>query len=61
MTTSKVISRNATSSELDSEYKWGFTMDIESDLSPKGLSEAAEPTEATLSRRESLLPNESQK
>ena len=39
MTTPKVISRNATSSELDSEYKWGFTMDIESDLSPKGLSE----------------------
>ena len=39
MTTSKVISRNATSSELDADYKWGFTIDIESDLSPKGLSE----------------------
>ena len=39
MTTPKVISRNATSSELDSEYKWGFTIDIESDLAPKGLSE----------------------
>jgi len=39
MTTPKVISRNATSSELDSVYKWGFEIDIESDLSPKGLNE----------------------
>jgi len=39
MTTPKVISRNATSSELDADYKWGFTIDIESDLAPKGLSE----------------------
>ena len=39
MTTPKVISRNATSSDLDADYKWGFTIDIESDLSPKGLSE----------------------
>ena len=39
MTTPKVISRNATSSELDSDYKWGFEIDIESDLSPKGLNE----------------------
>ena len=39
MTTPKVISRNATSSELDADYKWGFTIDIESDLSPKGLNE----------------------
>ena len=39
MTTPKVISRNATSSELDSDYKWGFEIDIEADLSPKGLNE----------------------
>ena len=39
MTTPKVISRNATSSDLEAEYKWGFTIDIESDLSPKGLNE----------------------
>jgi len=39
MTTPKVISRNATSSELDTDYKWGFEIDIESDLAPKGLSE----------------------
>ena len=39
MTTPKVISRNATSSELDADYKWGFTIDIESDLAPKGLNE----------------------
>ena len=34
---SKVISR--TSSDLDTDYKWGFTIDIESDVIPKGLSE----------------------
>ncbi|MEC9272524.1 MAG: Fe-S cluster assembly protein SufB, partial [Chloroflexota bacterium] len=39
MTTPKVISRNATSSELNSDYKWGFEIDVESDLSPKGLNE----------------------
>ncbi len=39
MTAPKVISRNATSSELDADYKWGFTIDIESDLAPKGLNE----------------------
>ncbi len=39
MTTPKVISPQATSSELDSDYKWGFTIDIESDLAPKGLNE----------------------
>ncbi len=32
-----VISR--TSNDLDTEYKWGFTIDIESDVIPKGLSE----------------------
>jgi Fe-S cluster assembly protein SufB len=40
MTTSKVISRtSATSEELDTDYKWGFTIDIDSDLAPKGLNE----------------------
>ena len=37
MTTPKVISR--TSTDLDSEYKWGFYTDIEADMAPKGLSE----------------------
>jgi len=37
MTTPKVISRDT---ELeDSDYKWGFTIDIESDVAPKGLNE----------------------
>ena len=36
----QVITRSATtSSDLDAEYKWGFTIDIESDVAPKGLSE----------------------
>ena len=39
MTTPRVISRETTSTELDSDYKWGFTIDIDSDLAPKGLSE----------------------
>ena len=37
VTTPKVISRN-TGLE-DSDYKWGFTIDIESDVAPKGLNE----------------------
>ncbi len=37
VTPSKVISR--TTSDLDTDYKWGFTIDIESDLAPKGLNE----------------------
>tara|TARA_Y100000590_G_scaffold78763_1_gene87547 strand:- start:1901 stop:3361 length:1461 start_codon:yes stop_codon:yes gene_type:complete len=37
MSTGKTISR--TSKDLDSEYKWGFHTDIESDIAPKGLSE----------------------
>ena len=37
MTTPKVVSR--TSQDLDNEYKWGFTTEIESDIAPKGLSE----------------------
>jgi Fe-S cluster assembly protein SufB len=40
MTTSRVISRTSiTSEELHSDYKWGFTIDIEQDAAPKGLSE----------------------
>ena len=40
MTTPRVMSRTVTtSSDLDTDYKWGFTIDIESDLAPKGLSE----------------------
>ncbi len=35
-----VIARGTTTSgDLDSDYKWGFTIDIESDVAPKGLSE----------------------
>ena len=37
VTTPKVVSR--TSKDLDTEYKWGFTTDIESDIAPKGLNE----------------------
>ena len=39
MTNQRVISRNTTSTELDSDYKWGFTIDIDEDAVPKGLSE----------------------
>ena len=39
MATPKIISRKSTSNELDPDYKWGFTIDIESDVFPKGLSE----------------------
>ena len=36
----QVITRGATTSgDLDAEYKWGFTIDIESDVAPKGLNE----------------------
>ncbi len=37
MTTQRVISREST--DIDTEYKWGFTIDIEQDVAPKGLSE----------------------
>ena len=37
MATSRVISREA--GLQDSDYRWGFTIDIESDVAPKGLSE----------------------
>ena len=40
MTTPKVISRTGTTSDdLDTDYKWGFTIDIEADVAPKGLNE----------------------
>ncbi len=39
MTSRRVISRTTTSSDLDSDYKWGFTIDIEEDFIPKGLNE----------------------
>ena len=39
MTTPRVISRGTKSGELDSEYKWGFTIDIDSEVAPKGLNE----------------------
>ena len=40
MSTPGVISRGATTSnDLETDYKWGFTIDIESDVAPKGLSE----------------------
>ena len=35
----RVISRDTTSEELDSDYQWGFTIDIEQEAIPKGLSE----------------------
>ena len=37
MTAPKVISRDT--GIVDSEYKWGFVIDIESDVAPKGLNE----------------------
>ena len=40
MAASRVISRTTTSSDdLDTDYKWGFTIDVESDVAPKGLNE----------------------
>lgn len=37
MATPRVISRKTT--DLDSDYKWGFVTDVESDVAPKGLNE----------------------
>ncbi len=37
MATPKAISRKTT--DLGSDYKWGFVTDVESDVAPKGLSE----------------------
>src|SRR3990172_7292266 len=39
MTRPKTISRSTKSTELDSDYKWGFVTDIEEDIAPKGLNE----------------------
>ncbi|MSQ06248.1 MAG: Fe-S cluster assembly protein SufB [Dehalococcoidia bacterium] len=39
MVTPKVISRTTTSEALDQGYKWGFSIDIDSDSAPKGLNE----------------------
>ena len=40
MATPKVISRTGTTSDdLNTDYKWGFTIDIEADVAPKGLNE----------------------
>ena len=40
MTTPRVISRTGTTSDdLDTDYKWGFTIDIDADVAPKGLNE----------------------
>ena len=36
-TTRKVMSR--TSTDLDSDYKWGFVTEIDADMAPKGLNE----------------------
>ncbi len=37
MTAPKVISRTTT--DLDSDYKWGFVTEVEADMAPKGLNE----------------------
>jgi len=37
MTTPRVISR--TSTDIDSDYKWGFTIDIDEESAPRGLNE----------------------
>ena len=39
MSTQRIISRNTSSEELVSDYKWGFTIDIEEESAPKGLNE----------------------
>ena len=35
----QVLSRSTAAADLDTDYKWGFSLDIESDVAPKGLSE----------------------
>ena len=37
MATQRVISRATSAEELQSDYKWGFSIDIEEDAAPKGL------------------------
>ncbi len=39
MTTPDVLSRETPQDELEQEYKWGFTTEIDVDLAPKGLNE----------------------
>ena len=39
MPSNKVLSRNSKNQEISSEYKYGFTTEIESDIAPKGLNE----------------------
>ena len=39
LSTPKVLSRTSSQSELDSEYKYGFVTDIESDIAEKGINE----------------------
>jgi Fe-S cluster assembly protein SufB len=39
MATQRVISRTTTPEDLQSDYKWGFTIDIDQDSAPKGLNE----------------------
>ena len=39
MATPKVLSRTSSKADLDSDYKYGFVTDIESDIAPKGLNE----------------------
>ena len=39
MTNPKVISRTSSDKELNSDYKYGFVTDIETDLAPKGVNE----------------------
>ena len=39
MTSPKVLSRTTSESDLDSDYKYGFVTDIQSEVAPKGLNE----------------------
>ena len=39
MPSNKVLSRNSKNQEISSDYKYGFTTEIESDIAPKGLNE----------------------
>ena len=50
MTTANVISRETVIEE--SQYKWGFDFDYESETAPKGLSE--DTSASSLARRTSL-------
>ena len=39
MPSNKVLSRKSTNKEISSDYKYGFTTEIKSDIAPKGLNE----------------------